>query len=328
MTCSSMSQVAESAHCMSSSTMTSGRAAAASRRYSTISSNSVYLLPLGVARGARRAAGTSRGSSRHSRCANDAELLDRGDDLGPRRVRRLHVGLAAPPGDERAGAEAHFAAETADERRFADARFADDGRRGAVRSSSVASSSAMRRCISSSRPTNCLRLIAGSCDGCFALRRRDDRVAAAALRFVQRAVGGLEQRVEVAVLRPRAGDTDRERHRDRARALAQRNRRRGARWRECVPPARAASSTGVCGSRIDELVAGVSADDARRRGELAQRARDDAQHGVALQVAVRVVDVLELVDVDDDQRDRRERTALGEDLVRRSRRTAGASAGR
>ena len=66
----------------------------------------------------------------------------------------------------------------------------------------------------------------------------------------------------------------------------------------------------------DELVAGVAADDARRRRQLAQRTRDDAQHGVALQVAVIVVDVLEVVDVDDDQRDRRERTALGEHLVR------------
>ena len=66
----------------------------------------------------------------------------------------------------------------------------------------------------------------------------------------------------------------------------------------------------------DELVAGVSRDDARRGRQLAQRTRDDTEHRVALQMPVVVVDLLEFVDVDDDERHGGERTALGEDLVR------------
>src|SRR3954471_17313491 len=42
------------------------------------------------------------------------------------------------------------------------------------------------------------------------LARRDDRVAAATLRFVERLVGGLEQRVEILVLWTRFGNTDRQ----------------------------------------------------------------------------------------------------------------------
>ena len=65
---------------------------------------------------------------------------------------------------------------------------------------------------------------------------------------------------------------------------------------------RSASSRGFVDRGVrqqdDELVAGVAADDADRRRELAQRTGDDAKHRVALQVAVIVVDVLELVDVD------------------------------
>src|SRR5206468_5969644 len=66
----------------------------------------------------------------------------------------------------------------------------------------------------------------------------------------------------------------------------------------------------------DEFVTGISADDTDRRRELAQGTGDDAKYGVALQVAVIVVDVLELVDVDDEQRNRRERTAVRENLAR------------
>src|SRR6185503_20068683 len=66
----------------------------------------------------------------------------------------------------------------------------------------------------------------------------------------------------------------------------------------------------------DELVAGVAADDSRGRTELAERTSDDAEHRIALEMSVPVVDLLELIDVDHDKRHRREWPALAENGVR------------
>ena len=108
---------------------------------------------------------------------------------------------------------------------------------------------------------------------------------------------------------------DGKRRRDGTGTLAQRDRRAAHRRANALGQLACLVDRGVR-QQDDELVAGVPADDPRRRGELAQRAGDDAQHGVALQVAVLVVDLLELVDVDDDERHRGERPALAEDRVR------------
>ena len=243
--------------------------------------------------------------------AHRSDLLDH---LGPRRERRFRVGLTASSSDELAGAQADFAPETPHERRFPHARLADD--EGEIWSSlNRGFEKARERVPFVFAPDEVLKVDRRLERRLFAFGRRDHGVATAPLRFVERAIGGLEQAVEVCVVRPRADDADRQRHRDGARPFAQRNRGAADGGTNALGKLRR-----FVGRRVreqnDKLVAGVSRDDARRGGQLAQRTRDDAEHRVALQMPVVVVDLLEFVDVDDDERHGGERTALGEDLVR------------
>ena len=151
--------------------------------------------------------------------------------------------------------------EPAHERRFADAGFADDRDDVAAGARCVASRSRVSRRISSSRPTNCLRLIAGSCEPSSTLGRgaRRCRGRGASLR---RARGRPPRRARRSPDAPaRAGarrSTASRRSSPSARAAA---RRRGAPWRECARRARAASSSGGVRQQDDEFVAGVAADD-------------------------------------------------------------------
>src|SRR5207248_1211291 len=66
----------------------------------------------------------------------------------------------------------------------------------------------------------------------------------------------------------------------------------------------------------DELIAGISADHARAADLSPQRLGDGLEHDVTLKVAVAVVDGLEFVDVDDEERHVRVLMALAEYTVR------------
>ena len=314
----STSHVAESDHCMSSSTTTTGRCRGGfNRRYATTSPYSVYLLPARLrAGGTPDSAGTRRGySPLVPRRCDDADLMDRRDHLGPRCVEQAWRRL--PRIGRRRANRLEDATAAASRRTSVDlptpASPTTDTNRGPP--SSVDSSNRTSRCISSSRPTNCLRLMAGSRFASSpSVRRRVSR--AAALRLVQRFVRRFEQarRSHCARSAPPTTPIDM-RDGDRTRAHAQWN------GRASHGAANALRELGGLVDRRmreknDELVARVAADDSGGLGEFAQRTGDDAKDRVPLQVAVRVVDVLEFVDVDDEERHRRKRAAFGQNLVR------------
>src|SRR6185503_4248354 len=104
------------------------------------------------------------------------------------------------------------------ERRFSDARFADhrDELRSVLQTGVEHANEPVQLLFT---PDELLEVDLGFLRRLFTLVGGDDRVAAAALRFVQRAVGGLEQPVELVMVRPRARDADRERYGDRPRPL-------------------------------------------------------------------------------------------------------------
>ena len=169
---------------------------------------------------------------------------------------------------------------------------------------------------SSTRPTNRLRLSCG-CDDSVARASECDGVSSRALRFVERAVGGGEHRFDVIGMLGRR-HADRERDADRfARRAAKRN---------ALALDGGAEAIGNFARRVhrrareqhDELVAGVATDDVAAAHAALEQRDDGLRHVVALQVAVRVVDELEVVDVDDEQRGRWvARAAAEQDVVRR-----------
>ena len=197
-----MSHDAESAHCMSSSTMTSGRSTGGEAEVLGDLLEQHVLAARRAARACRRppSAGTRCGSSRHVALRRRVEPPDGADDLRPRGVRRLDVGLVAAADDERAGAQAHLGLEllacSVDLPTPASPLIATT--RGGP---SAASSSSLTSARSSVlRPTN-RSMRSGRCAGSAPCRVASaDAVAPLPLDHVERAVGGGEQRLGVVAV--------------------------------------------------------------------------------------------------------------------------------
>ncbi len=266
--------------------------------------------------GARRRAAPQRGherlEQRPRRAGASPSACSASERLRPRPVRRAALALHArgpSPSRRRAGATSGRSWRTSVDLPTPASPMT---RRACGPPCTLWSSARTSARSSSARPTKRLKT---SCGGALAPCAGDhDLVAPVALRVVERAVGGGEQRLErFAVLR-RGRDADGERHATSCgpapraagspapRSCARISRRARPRRRHRGPAAARRTRRRRSG---------------RRTGRAAACSRttlgDEPQHVVARKVAVRVVDRLELVDVDDEQRHRaRPCGALGE----------------
>ena len=119
--------------------------------------------------------------------AADTELIDRAQRFGPGRVRSLDVRLEAAAANERPCPKSQLGSQLSDEGRFADTGFADNrhDRRARLERRLEQFDKAACLFFSSDELANVELRIAVDRRGLFG---PDNRVAATALRFIQRAV--------------------------------------------------------------------------------------------------------------------------------------------
>ncbi|CAA9355673.1 MAG: hypothetical protein AVDCRST_MAG11-3798 [uncultured Gemmatimonadaceae bacterium] len=259
----------------------------------------------GVRRERRRDA---RELAPRARRLNRASAVHRPHHVAPGRVGEAHVGLDAPAAREEPGAQAQVGLELLHERRLPHAGLAGDhheprvpaGRLLHVAGEQAQLGDAPDELLDLGRARGGREVGAG--------RRAGGPVAAGALRLVEGAVGGGEQRLGAVAVVGERGDAHAHRDGDRARPVAQREDVRAHRRADPLGDVARAGRRGV-GEEGDELVAGVARRHVSGAQRPAQQVGDAHQDVVALQVAVAVVDVLEVVHVDDEQRHRRRRAA-------------------
>ena len=121
-------------------------------------------------------------------------------------------------------------------------------------------------------------------------------IATATLDLIHRAIGGSEQRFRIVAVRGERRDTDADGNGDRQRSGFRQSTMSTDGGSESFRDIACAGNRRT-GQQRDELIATPARRDITTAQRAMQQFTDECEHGITLEVAVRIVDELELIDV-------------------------------